>query len=78
MVAAGVVELEVADELVVDEHGGVVVVDVDGGCLAGVFGSDVNAEDAAGLNSHGAALSDREVVRGGRPRWSLERVPGGS
>jgi hypothetical protein len=72
LVVAGVVELEVADELVVDEHGGVVVVDVDGGCVAGVFGSDVDAEGAAGLDSHGAAVADREVVCGGGPCWSWE------
>ena len=60
MVAAGWVEFEMSDELVVDEDVGVLFVDDDVGVLAAVFDSDVDGVavvvDAAGGGDFGAEV----------------------
>ena len=66
LVSAGVVESEVADELVVDEHRGVVVVEDDAGGLCGVAGAEVDDPvadvDHAGGDDVGGAHDSGVVV----------------
>lgn len=70
LVGAGGVEFEGAHEAVVDEHGGVGVVVVNAGGLAGVFDSD---GDVVAADTGDAAIVDGDVgvvgrVRAGRCR----------
>ncbi len=69
LVAAGVVDLEVSDELVVDVDAGVGGVADDGGGGAGVFDSDVDVvfvERDLALVAYAGFAYDRSVQRGVR------------
>ena len=65
LVAAVAVEAEVAHELCVVEHGGVVVVDDDGDVAAGPCGADTDAEP---VDEDDAVVVDGDVVRLGACR----------
>jgi hypothetical protein len=63
----------VADEVIVDEHGGVDAVDDDGGLAAAPFGADVDGE----VVEEGDAVGDDAVAGSGRPGWCGDAVGGG-
>lgn len=62
LVSAGSVEGEVSDELVVDVDRGVVLVDDECCCLAGVGGSEADNEGAVGCDV--ACFADGDVLDG--------------
>ena len=74
LVAAVVVELEVAHEAVVDEHGGVGLVDHDVGGPAGMVDTDVDFPGSDAQHAVGAHDGCRGALGGGERDAGVDRL----